>query len=99
MPGMLSKRAKFAELGEDNALINRVTKVLLLTDLANDLTLPTSLWFWAMVLLSLQTQASAVTVVDWLVNAARQNPDHETFQNNLARYLSASDREELLSRL
>lgn len=99
MPGMLSKKAKFAELGADLALVERTTRVLLRTDLVKDLPNASCLWFWAMVLLALQAPASGGTVVDWLPQAASHTPDHRFFLENLARYLRAAGRDDLLARL
>lgn len=99
MPGMLSKKAKFAELGADPALVERVTRVLLRTDLVKDLSSATCLWFWAMVFLALQAPESGGTVVDWLPQATAHTPDHRFHLENLARYLRAAGRDELLPRL
>ncbi|WP_374406217.1 hypothetical protein [Hydrogenophaga sp.] len=99
MPGMLNKKARFAELGADFALAERATKVLLQIRLAQDLTSATCLWFWAMVLLALQSPPLGARVVDWLLRAASETPDHRFLLENLARYVSAAGREDLLSRL
>jgi hypothetical protein len=99
MPGMLSKKAKFAELGADLALVERVTRVLLRTDPVKELPSATCLWFWGMVLLALQTPASGGTVVDWLQQASAHTPDHRFFLENLVRFLRAAGRDELLPRL
>lgn len=99
MPGMLNKKAKFAELSADHALVERVTKVLLRTDLTRDLTSATSLWFWAMVLLVLQSPTLGTTAVDWLQQAASRTPDHRFFLENLVRYSQAAGREDLLTRV
>lgn len=99
MPGMLSKNAKFAELSADPALVERTTRVLLRTDLVKELPSATCLWFWAMVLLALQAPASGATVVEWLSQAAANTPDHRFFLENLARYLQAAGRDDLLPRL
>lgn len=99
MPGMLSKKIKFAELGSNTVLVERVTRVLLRINLPKDLPTATCLWFWAMVLLALQTPVSGARVVGWLTQAAAHTPDHRFYLENLARYLRATGREDMLDRL
>lgn len=96
MPGMLKKQPKFVELSADAALVDRVTKTLLRINLVDDLTTRTSLWFWALILLAIQSADAGRVVVRWLLQADCANEDRDFFRENMARYLRASSRDDLL---
>jgi hypothetical protein len=96
MPGMLKKQQKFLELSGDSALLDRVTKTLLRIHLADDLTSSTCLWFWSFILLAVQGKGSGQVVVEWLLHADCPPSERAFFVDNLARYLRASSREDLL---
>ena len=96
MPGMLKKQQKFLELSGDSALLDRVTKTLLRIHLADDLTSSTCLWFWSFILLAVQGKGSGQVVVEWLLQAECPPSERAFFLDNLARYLRASSREDLL---
>ena len=95
-PGMLSKQDKFKALASDQALVHRATEVVLLTDLAKDLATPTSLWFWALVLLALQDRASGNRIANWMPQAAARGASYRHLLEILVRFLQAADRDDLL---
>ena len=96
MPGMLKSQSKFLLLSQDSALLGRVSKVLHRVKLNIDLTLPTTLWFWSLMLLALQQESSAREATRWLLQAECCPSDRAFFVTNLARYLRAASRNELL---
>lgn len=96
MLGMLKKQQKFLELSGDSVLLDRVTKTLLRTNLIDDLTTSTCIWFWSFMLLAVQGNDSGKVVVEWLVQAEYTPLERSFFLENLMRYLHASSREDLL---
>lgn len=96
MPGMLASQPGFLTLSADRALLERVTKVLARINLNLDVRSPTTLWFWALMLLALQQEISAKTATLWLLETECNAADRPHFVAHLARYLRACSRAELL---
>ncbi len=99
MPGMLQKQQKFLALSQDEALVRRVTKVVLRTHPVDDLTTRTCLWFWALVLLVLQQQEPGAAVVEWFLRFECRESARRELLAILSRYLRASSRTDLLPRV
>ena len=97
MTGMLSKQDKFAQWAQDRALLARAAEVLHSVQLERDLIFSSQLWFWALLLLTLQEEATARVAVDWLLRARCANPMRAELINHLSRYLAAAGRPELLA--
>lgn len=97
MPGMLGRRARFAELSADRALCTRVTETIRHIRPSQDLPRPTCLWFWALMLLALQRETSACEAVEWLLQTDC-GANRCEMHGFLRRYLAASERIDLIAR-
>lgn len=96
MPGMLKKQAKFAALAKDDALVDRALHVLTRMSPIDDLASCTCLWFWSLVLLVIQHSTTADLAVEWLLQVDLPAQDRDFYRSNLARYLQASNRFDVL---
>lgn len=94
---MLKKQGKFVELAKDDALVDRVVRGLTRIRPAEDLTGASCLWLCSLILLVIRHPTAAKTAVEWLTEVDLPADDRNFYLKNLARYLQASKRFDLIT--
>ncbi|MCL2309086.1 MAG: hypothetical protein FWC42_02260 [Proteobacteria bacterium] len=105
IPGMLKKRSKFIEFADDVGLLAHTQSVLFRMQLRCDLFWAPALWFWAMAFLVLQNEEAGVALVKKILSGdlfitgpeGDSEVDEHTICEILVRYLSASQRPDLMA--